>query len=145
MRLFAAFESHKVQKELLSQRKAAKPNAAIMDRAKRIWASARQKEIPRTERERLCKELAGVVKGKVAEVVFKHDASRMIQTVSIVAYLISCQATDRMMPLARQIRKARREKHGCFGAQRALQGARPEQIFQSKFLQHRRVRITILT
>jgi pumilio homology domain family member 6 len=54
-----------------------------MDEAKRIWASARQKDTPRAEREKLCKDLAGVVKGKVTEVVFKHDASRMIQTVSI--------------------------------------------------------------
>jgi pumilio homology domain family member 6 len=83
-----AFESHKAQKELQSQRKAAKPNAVVMDQAKRIWASARQKDTPRAEREKLCKDLAVIVKGKVTEVVFKHDASRMIQTVSIPDYLL---------------------------------------------------------
>lgn len=76
-------ESHKAQKELLSQRKAAKPNAAMMDKAKPIWALARQRDIPRTEREKHVKDLTNAVTGKVQDVVFKHDGSRIIQTVSI--------------------------------------------------------------
>lgn len=53
-----------------------------MDQAKRIWASARQRDLPKAEREKLIKDLANLIKGKVTDVVFKHDASRVIQTVS---------------------------------------------------------------
>ncbi|PVF96955.1 ARM repeat-containing protein [Serendipita vermifera] len=77
----AGFESHKAQKELLLKRKASKPNASMMDQAKRIWALARQRNLSPTEREDLCRQLADVVRGKVAEVAFKHDVSRIIQTI----------------------------------------------------------------
>jgi pumilio family protein 6 len=53
----------------------------MMDQAKRIWASAGQRDLPRADREKLCKQLADLIRGKVADVVFKHDASRIIQTV----------------------------------------------------------------
>jgi pumilio family protein 6 len=81
------FESHKAQKELLLKRKASKPNAPMMDQAKRIWALARQRNLSPTEREDLCRQLADVVRGKVAEVAFKHDVSRIIQTVRLLFML----------------------------------------------------------
>jgi len=77
----AAKESHKVQKELYAQRKAAKPNAGIIEQAKRVWAGARKLNISKEEREKYIKQLLDIVRGKVQEVVFKHDASRIIQTV----------------------------------------------------------------
>jgi hypothetical protein len=77
----AAKESHKVQKELYAQRKAAKPNAEVIEQAKRVWADARKLNISKEERQKYIKQLMDVVRGKVQEVVFKHDASRIIQTV----------------------------------------------------------------
>ena len=81
----AAKESHRVQKELYAQRKAAKPNAEVIQQAKRIWADARKVDISKKERQEHIKQLKDIVRGKVQEVVFKHDASRIIQTVRGVA------------------------------------------------------------
>lgn len=63
------------------QRKAAKPNAEVIEQAKRVWADARQLNISKEERKKHTIQLMDVVRGKVQEVVFKHDASRIIQTV----------------------------------------------------------------
>lgn len=76
----AAREAHKAQKVLLEQRKAQKPNSELLTSAKRTWALARQKEIPKQEREKHIKALMDVIRGKVQEIVFKHDASRIVQT-----------------------------------------------------------------
>lgn len=77
----AAKESHKVQKALHEQRKAAKPHSALLIDAKRAWARARQKNISKDERVGHIKALMEVVRGKVTEIVFKHDASRIVQTI----------------------------------------------------------------
>lgn len=65
---------------LHEQRKAQKPNSELLNTAKRTWALARQKEIPKQEREKHIKALIDVIRGKVQEIVFKHDASRIVQT-----------------------------------------------------------------
>ncbi|KAG7090982.1 hypothetical protein E1B28_010049 [Marasmius oreades] len=77
----AARESHKAQKILQEQRKAAKPHSQILADAKRVWALARQKNIPTSERQKHVRDLMNTIRGKVKEIVFKHDASRIIQTV----------------------------------------------------------------
>lgn len=80
----AARESHKAQKVLHEQRKAAKPHSALLIEAKRAWSRVRQKNISKTERAGHIKALMDAVRGKVTEIVFKHDASRIVQ--SIVKY-----------------------------------------------------------
>ncbi|OAX41829.1 ARM repeat-containing protein [Rhizopogon vinicolor AM-OR11-026] len=77
----AARESHKVQRALQEQRRAAKPHSQLLIDAKRVWSLARQKNIPSTERQKHVKDLMGVIQGKVKDIVLKHDASRIIQTV----------------------------------------------------------------
>ncbi|KAH7890344.1 armadillo-type protein [Phlebopus sp. FC_14] len=77
----AAKESHKAQRALQEQRKAAKPHSQLLANAKRVWSLARQKNIPTAERQKHVRELMNVVKGKVKDIVFKHDASRIIQTI----------------------------------------------------------------
>ncbi|KAF8067011.1 armadillo-type protein [Lyophyllum atratum] len=77
----ASRESHKVQKALHEQRRAAKPHSNLLVDAKRVWSLARQKTIPTTERQKHVQELMGVIRGKVKDIVFKHDASRIVQTV----------------------------------------------------------------
>ena len=77
----AARESHKAQKALLSQRRAAKPNSELLIEAKRAWSSARQKNISKLERDKYVKALMDVIRGKVKDIVFKHDARRIVQTV----------------------------------------------------------------
>ncbi|KAI0045954.1 ARM repeat-containing protein [Auriscalpium vulgare] len=76
----AAKESHKAQKVLLEQRRAAKPHSALLTQAKETWALARQNNIPKAEREKHVAALMTVIRGKVQEIVFKHDASRIVQT-----------------------------------------------------------------
>ncbi|KAI0718430.1 ARM repeat-containing protein [Cerioporus squamosus] len=77
----AAKESHKEQRALLAQRKAAKPNSALLTDAKRAWTLARQKNLSKQERTKHIRELMDIIRGKVKDIVFKHDASRIVQTV----------------------------------------------------------------
>ncbi|KAH0828555.1 armadillo-type protein [Lanmaoa asiatica] len=76
-----ARESHKVQRVLQEQRKAAKPHSQLIANAKRVWSLARQKNISSKERQKHVRELMDTVMGKVKDIVLKHDASRIIQTI----------------------------------------------------------------
>jgi len=77
----AARQAHKAQKILLEQRKAAKPNSTLLNDAKRAWSLARQKNVPSAGRQTHVQGLMNVIRGKVKEIVLKHDASRMVQTI----------------------------------------------------------------
>ncbi|KAF8474736.1 armadillo-type protein [Kalaharituber pfeilii] len=73
-------EAHAAQKKLAAERRASKPNAEIVTRGKRIWERLRRHELPGPERKKLVNELCGMIKGNVKQLVFKHDASRIVQT-----------------------------------------------------------------
>lgn len=79
-----ARESHKAQKALQQDRKAAKQHSALLADAKRLWSLVRKKDIAKDQRQKHVRELMALVRGRVQDVVFKHDASRIIQ--SIVKY-----------------------------------------------------------
>jgi pumilio family protein 6 len=64
----------------LTQRRAQKPHFDLLSRAKSTWALARQKNIPSSERQKHIKDLMDVLRGNVRDIVFKHDASRIVQT-----------------------------------------------------------------
>ncbi|KAG8738273.1 pumilio domain member 6, partial [Ceratobasidium sp. 423] len=76
----ASREGHKAQKELQAQRRASKPHSELLTEAKRVWALARKIDIPRAERQKHIEELMNVLRGNVQDIVFKHDASRIVQT-----------------------------------------------------------------
>ncbi|KAJ4473395.1 ARM repeat-containing protein [Lentinula edodes] len=76
----SARESHIAQKVLQQSRKAARPHSDLISEAKRVWALARSQSISANERKKHITELMNVVRGKVKLIVFKHDASRIIQT-----------------------------------------------------------------
>lgn len=76
----AARESHKAQRALLSERRAAKPHSALLVDAKCAWRLAHQKNILKAERDKHLKELMDVIRGNVKDIVVKHDASRIVQT-----------------------------------------------------------------
>jgi tRNA-binding EMAP/Myf-like protein len=76
-----AKESHKAQRALQEQRKAAKPHSQLIASAKRVWSLARQKNISPIERQKHVRDLLDIVTGKVKDIVLKHDASRIIQTI----------------------------------------------------------------
>ncbi|KAF8914491.1 armadillo-type protein [Mucidula mucida] len=77
----AVREAHKAQKVVQEQRRAAKPHSSLLTEAKRVWSLARQKNIPTAERQKHIHELMDVIRGKVKDIVLKHDASRIVQTV----------------------------------------------------------------
>lgn len=77
----AARESHKAQRALLNERRAAKPHSALLFEAKKAWSLARQKNITKNERTKYINALMEIIRGRVKEIVFKHDASRIVQTV----------------------------------------------------------------
>ncbi|KAF8996016.1 puf family RNA-binding protein [Cyathus striatus] len=77
----ASRDGHKAQKVVQEQRKAAKPHSDLLTEAKLVWAPARQKNITSAERQKHIEALMKVIRGKVKDIVFKHDASRIVQTV----------------------------------------------------------------
>ena len=77
----ASRESHKAQKAIQATRRAQKPHSSLLTNAKSIWSLARQKNIPSAERQKHIKDVMDVMRGRVKDIVFKHDASRIVQTV----------------------------------------------------------------
>ncbi|KAK5114883.1 hypothetical protein LTR62_002042 [Meristemomyces frigidus] len=74
-------EAHAKQRQMAKERKAAKPNADVIARSKKIWERLRRKShVPLAERKELVKELFDIITGRVREFVFKHDSVRVIQT-----------------------------------------------------------------
>jgi len=73
-------ETHAKQKALAKERKASKPNADIIQRAKKIWERLRIKSnVPKEERKELLEELYEIITGRVHDLVFKHDSVRTVQ------------------------------------------------------------------
>ncbi|KAJ7158057.1 armadillo-type protein [Mycena filopes] len=77
----AARESHRAQKVLQEQRRAAKPHSTLLADAKRVWSLANAKDVKATDRQKHIQELMTIIRGHVKDIVFKHDASRIVQTV----------------------------------------------------------------
>ncbi|MCJ1475951.1 pumilio domain member 6 [Lambiella insularis] len=74
-------EAHAKQKAVSQERKAAKPNADSIARAKKLWERLRiQSKVPLEERKLLIAELFDIVTGRVKDFVIKHDSGRVIQT-----------------------------------------------------------------
>ncbi|KAJ3161424.1 hypothetical protein HDU86_007206 [Geranomyces michiganensis] len=72
-------QSRAEQKQAKQERKASKPNAPLIQEAKAIWETLRQKKLSARDRKSEMKALMDLVRGKVKDVIFKHDASRIIQ------------------------------------------------------------------
>ncbi|EJT99624.1 puf family RNA-binding protein [Dacryopinax primogenitus] len=70
------------KKEDRKARKAAKPNADLTANAKHLWSLARKTEISKDERTKHVKALMEAIRGHVKEIVFKHDTSRIVQTLA---------------------------------------------------------------
>ncbi|RPA95346.1 ARM repeat-containing protein [Choiromyces venosus 120613-1] len=73
-------ESHAEQKRLVAERKLTKPHGEIITRSKRIWEQLRRTKLAAEERKKLIAELGQLIKGRVSDLVFKHDASRIVQS-----------------------------------------------------------------
>ncbi|KZT52352.1 ARM repeat-containing protein [Calocera cornea HHB12733] len=73
-------QDKQARKEERKARKAAKPNADLTSNAKHLWSLARQTDISKDERTKHVKALMEAIRGHVKEIVFKHDTSRIVQT-----------------------------------------------------------------
>ena len=77
----ASRPAHTEQKALARARRATKPHADVVARAKRIWEQLRrQSRIPKDERRALVDELFTLLSGRAQALARRHDASRIIQT-----------------------------------------------------------------
>jgi pumilio homology domain family member 6 len=72
---------HAAQRQITHQRRAAKPHSTLLANAKNAWSRARQKAISKEERASHINSLVEIVRGKIQDIVFKHDASRIVQTI----------------------------------------------------------------
>ncbi|KAG8939276.1 pumilio domain member 6, partial [Tulasnella sp. 408] len=75
-----AAESHALQRQQAKERRLTRPNGGMIVEAKKNWELARQHNLSKQERQKHINDLMETVKGKVKDVVTKHDASRVIQT-----------------------------------------------------------------
>lgn len=73
-------EARKEQKKLLMQRRMAKPNAPLIQQAKSLWEQIRSKTLDSNSRAAAMAKMMELIKGKVNDLIFKHDASRIIQS-----------------------------------------------------------------
>ncbi|KAI8925263.1 armadillo-type protein [Entophlyctis helioformis] len=67
------------QQRLLKERKLQKPHASLISEAKSIWEQVRQKRMTKPERRVLMNRMMELVGGRAKEIIFKHDASRIVQ------------------------------------------------------------------
>ncbi|KAI8899814.1 armadillo-type protein [Globomyces pollinis-pini] len=107
------------QKNLIMQRKLAKPNADIILQAKQIWEKLRAKQLSKNERTKLMNEMMGIVKGKALDIIYKHDASRIIQC--CVKYGNSEQRDEIAKELQGHYSKLSQSKYGRFIVSKLLQ------------------------
>ncbi|KAF9103757.1 pumilio domain member 6 [Mortierella sp. GBA35] len=73
-------EANAQKKALRDERRSHKPNAELIYPAKKLWEKLRLKELPKAERQEVMKDMMTLITGKVQEIIFKHDMSRIIQS-----------------------------------------------------------------
>ena len=72
--------ARKEQKNLKIERKRTKKDAHLLEQIKPLWEKLRQNKLKEEERKECMSELTKLVDGKVHDLIFKHDSSRIIQT-----------------------------------------------------------------
>ncbi|KAF9170161.1 pumilio domain member 6 [Mortierella sp. AD011] len=73
-------EANAQKKALRDERRSHKPNAELIYPAKKLWEKLRLKELPKAERQAVMNDMMTLITGKVQEIIFKHDMSRIIQS-----------------------------------------------------------------
>jgi pumilio family protein 6 len=65
---------------MAAERKQAKPLGDVIYKSKKIWEQMRRKDLSCEERKKKIQEHQDMIRGNIKELVFKHDASRVVQT-----------------------------------------------------------------
>lgn len=73
-------EARNEQKNTRIERKSHDKNFEMITQAKKVWEQLRRGDISREEQKQLMEKIMNIIGGKVQDVIFKHDASRIIQT-----------------------------------------------------------------
>ncbi|XP_074640966.1 pumilio homolog 3-like [Tubulanus polymorphus] len=61
------------------RKKSEQDNYDLSKRIKKIWEQIRKHDISKAQQEKLCTELYNLCKGKIKEIIFAHDTTRVIQ------------------------------------------------------------------
>lgn len=112
--LLVTKNNHAAQRVLTHQRRAAKPHSSLLADAKRAWSLAQQKTISKKERAAHIASLMEIVHGMIQDIVFKHDASRIVQT--IVKWGSQAQRTQVATELQgrfKELAESKYSKVGC--------------------------------
>jgi pumilio family protein 6 len=119
-------EAHAKQRQLAKERKAAKPNADIIQRSKQLWERLRRKShVPKEERKELVTELFEIIEGRVRDFVFKHDSVRVIQCA--IKYSRPEQLKSIVKELQNDVRDLVESRYGKFlVAKMVVQGDRAD-------------------
>ena len=91
-------EARMTPKELKRKRQEARPNYEKVSKAKEIWNKLREKNLAAGERQQLMGKLLPLIRGKIAEVAMKHDASRVVQ--AAIKYADDTQRSEILGELA---------------------------------------------
>ncbi|CAO3643831.1 unnamed protein product [Cunninghamella echinulata] len=73
-------ESRKEQKNTKLERKSQTQGYEMIIEAKKVWERLRRGDTRREEQKQLMEQMMSIIQGRVQDVIFKHDASRIIQT-----------------------------------------------------------------
>lgn len=106
------------QKVAKKQRKMQRPHYEMVTRAKQIWNIIRERDVEKSKRETLVKELFDLVKGKIYDVAAKHDASRVIQ--ALLKFGKPEHRTQTIAELREHILDLSKMQYGCFLVQKMI-------------------------
>ncbi|CAO3612676.1 unnamed protein product [Cunninghamella blakesleeana] len=73
-------DARKEQKNIKYERKAHNQGFEMITEAKKVWEQLRRGDTRREEQKQLMEKMMSIIQGRVQDVIFKHDASRIIQT-----------------------------------------------------------------
>ncbi|XBW34635.1 hypothetical protein QEN19_000202 [Hanseniaspora menglaensis] len=76
--------AHLEQKRLLKERKLKRSGGHEIESIKKLWEKLRAKETTKKEKTKLCDEIWELASDTIADLVLKHDASRVVQ--SLIKY-----------------------------------------------------------
>lgn len=119
-------EAHAKQRILVKERRAAKPNADVVQRSKQLWERLRRKShVPKEERAELLDELFKIIDGRVRDFVFKHDSVRVVQCA--IKYARPEQLKGIVKELKNDVRDLVESRYGKFlVAKMVMQGDRED-------------------
>ncbi|KAJ3359363.1 hypothetical protein HDU91_004954 [Kappamyces sp. JEL0680] len=116
--------SRKEQKQKALERKLQKPHSDIILEAKKIWEELRQKRLTKPERKKLMDQMMEIVTGKALDIIYKHDASRIVQC--CIKYGSPAQRDLVAEELSGHYAKLSQSKYGRFIVSKILQYCSPK-------------------